>query len=199
MKEKKTVPERTIVIDIKPTRGLVVTLSCVLVIVALLAYLTLTGERAVAAEAGTVGEASLAQSTGMRQFYLTTSSFYADETLTACADGYHFASLWEIADPANLKYNTTLGQRRSDSDQGPPSSSGLGDGVGVGYVRTGYAAASNYAAGQANCQVWSIYGLGAYGTVAWLPSDWTASNDDVGVWAVAPDNCVGRRVWCIED
>ena len=54
--KKKSVPEKTIVIDIKLTKGLVVALSCVLVVAGLLAYLTLTGERAVALEAGTSGE-----------------------------------------------------------------------------------------------------------------------------------------------
>jgi hypothetical protein len=72
MKEKQTVPEKIVVIDIKLTRGLVVALSCILVVAALLAYLTLTGGSAVASEA----ETAQAASTGMRQFYLTTNTHY---------------------------------------------------------------------------------------------------------------------------
>jgi len=67
MKEKETVPEKIIVIDIKLTRGLVVALSCVLVVVGLLAYLALTGESAAASGSDVAMEASLAASTGIRQ------------------------------------------------------------------------------------------------------------------------------------
>jgi hypothetical protein len=63
MKEKETTPEKIIVIDIKLTRGLVVAFSCVLVAVAVLTCLTLTGERAAASETE-IAEA--ASSTGLR-------------------------------------------------------------------------------------------------------------------------------------
>jgi len=91
MKEKRAVPEKIIVIDIKLTRGLIVAHSCVLVVVALLAYLTLTGESAVASEA----ETAQAASTGMCQFCLTKDGCLGNATKTACADGYHFVSLGE--------------------------------------------------------------------------------------------------------
>ena len=89
---KETTSEKTIVIDIKLTKGLVVVLSCVLVVVALLTYLTLTGESAAASET----ETAAVQVTGMRQYYLTELEYKGDEVLTACATGYHMAFFWEI-------------------------------------------------------------------------------------------------------
>jgi hypothetical protein len=89
MKEKQTAPEKVIVIDIKLTRGLVVALSCVLVLVVLLTFLTLAGDSASASEM----EAAQAASTGTRQFYLTSLPVTGAEALTACAAGYHMASL----------------------------------------------------------------------------------------------------------
>jgi len=187
MKEK-TVPEKTIVIDIGLTRGLIVALSCVLMAAALLAYLTLAGESAVAS--GT--ETTLAQSTGMRQFYQTQSTFKGNEALTACGSGYHFASIWEIADPSNLKYNTSLGFMRSDSGQGPPS--------GDGWVRTGYAQNAANSVGIANCSTWTSASVSDYGSKATLVSYWTTGAQDVGVWNTTAASCaVGFQVWCIED
>ena len=179
--------ERTIVIDIKLTKRLVVVLSCVLTIAALLAYLILTGESAVAA-----GETSPAQSSGMRQFYLTTAAYTGTQTLTACAGGYHFASLWELADPSNLKYNTSLGHTEADSGQGPPSSM-------EGWVRTGYQSDIVMTPGHANCAAWTT-GYADFGTLAVLPSDWTAGQQDMSVWDVWIGYCgFSMPVWCIED
>jgi hypothetical protein len=193
--EEKGVPEKTIVIDIKLTRGLVVALSCALVVVGLLAYLTLTGKRAAASETGTSGEASLAQSTGMRQFYLTPGiGVQGNQARTACAAGYHMASIWELAAPSNLKYNTSLGANWDDNGQGPPTNH-------YGWVRTGYTASSTGGAGVANCDAWnSTSGTGTY---VWLHALWTdtsALGEDVGVWSTDLDSCASvRPVWCIED
>jgi hypothetical protein len=44
-----------------------------------------------------------------RKFYITQDFFHATQALTACADGYHMASLWEIFDTTNLRYDTKLG------------------------------------------------------------------------------------------
>ena len=45
---------------------------------------------------------------GSREFYLTQLRHLAGEATTACA-GFHMASMWEILDPSNLRYNTNLG------------------------------------------------------------------------------------------
>jgi hypothetical protein len=191
LKEKQT-GEKITVIDIQLTRGLTVALTCVLLSVALLAYLTLMGESAVASEAGTSGEASSAQSTGMRWFYLTKSQFLGDEALTACAPGYHMASLWEIADPSSLLYNTSLGVTKLDSGQGPPA------GVG-GWVRTGFSPNPGGQPGMANCEAWSSES--GEGSRASLATKWTEEDyKDVGVWYTQTWPCDWSwYVWCIKD
>jgi hypothetical protein len=191
MKEK-IVAEKTIVIDIKLTRGLVAVVSCILTVVALLAYLVLTGERAVASET----ETAMVQATGMRQYYLTELEYKGDEVLTACAAGYHMASLWELADPSNLKYNTTLGYTQTDSGQGPPT---FYSGV-LGWVRTGYVAYTAGDAGKANCDLWTSASSSHRGTNAYLHSDWTGGVQNIGVWSVGHGGCqIENHVWCIED
>jgi hypothetical protein len=188
MKEKQTVREKTIVIDIKLTRRVVTVLACVLTMAALLAYLMLARESAAAAGQ----EASPAQSNGMRQFYLTR--FHdGNDALTACAEGYHFASLWELADPSNLKYNTSLSYVRPDSGQGPPQQ--------PGWVRTGYTADASDTPGRGNCAAWTSDQDSDHGTTALLPSDWTGGEQDMDVWQVyATNTCnIQSGVWCIED
>ena len=188
MKEKETTSEKTIVIDVKLTKGLVAALSCILVVVALLTYLTLTGESAAASET----ETAAVQVTGMRQYYLTELEYKGDEVLTACATGYHMASFWEIADPSNLKYNTSLGYMRDDSGHGPPYK--------AGWVRTGYASSGSNVAGRANCLLWASNSGTDYGTRAYLPSSWTVGDEDLGVWVVNSGSCaISTAVWCIED
>jgi len=44
-----------------------------------------------------------------KSYYVTKTSHDGSEALTACAEGYHMASLWEIFDTSNLRYNTQLG------------------------------------------------------------------------------------------
>ena len=56
-----------------------------------------------------------------RSFYLTQTEHTGSQALTACAEDYHMASLWEILDPSNLRYNTELGYTRADSGSGPQS------------------------------------------------------------------------------
>jgi hypothetical protein len=192
MKEKEHARKKTVVVDISLIRELVVMVCCVLSTVALLAYLAPTGARAVASEI----ETTQAQSTGMRQFYLTKNGYFGNATKTACAAGYHFASLWEITDPSNLKYNTTLGYVQTDSGQGPPTSySGV-----LGWVRTGYIAYTGGDAGKANCNLWTSASSSDRGSDAYLNSDWTGGVQHIGVWSVAHGGCqVPNHVWCVED
>ena len=169
------------------TRGLVALLTLVLLVVALLGYLA-GGQKEVAASSP---RAPLAASTSMRQYYLAAPVLNATQVLTACADGYHMASLWEILDPSNLKYNATLGVWQGDSRPGPPT-------VWQGWVRTGYGMNNGTTPGQANCNAWST--TSGSGTTAGLPSNWTAGSEDIHVWAVGTWSCADPgHVWCIED
>jgi hypothetical protein len=192
MKEKEDARQKVVVIDVSLIRELVVILCCILSTVGLLAYLVPTGARAVASEV----DAAQAASTGMRQFYLTKNGYLGDATKTACAEGYHFASLWEIADPSNLKYNTTLGYGQTDSGQGPPT---FYNGV-LGWVRTGYVAYTGGDAGKANCNLWTSASSSYRGTDAYLTSDWTGGVQHIGIWSVAHGGCQAENhVWCVED
>jgi hypothetical protein len=139
---------------------------------------------------------------GMRQYYLSRSYVQADGTLSACASGYHFASIWEIADPSSLKYNTTLGQESSDSGQGPPTAlKYIGRTIpALGWVRTGHSSDSGSSSGQANCNVWSSKTGFQAGTVASLPTDWTGGEQDIGVWNTGTRSCdFLTNVWCVQD
>jgi hypothetical protein len=187
--------EKTIVIDINLNRGLVALLVLALLMAAFLGYLA-WGQREAAASGP---QAPLAASSGMRQYYLTTTSYNgadADGTdgngAGVCAEGYHFASLWEILDPSNLKYNTDLGYTWEDSGQGPPTST-------LGWVRTGYGSSTSSTAGQGNCNAWTSSESSHYGTRAFLPPSWTAVQD-IHVWTVWTFGCdFGFQVWCVED
>jgi hypothetical protein len=180
--------EKTIVIDINLTRGLVTLLALLLLVAVLLGYLA-WNQGAVAASGP---QAPAAASAGMRQYYLTTDSYDGSEALTACTSGYHFASLWEILDPSNLKYNTTLGYTQADSGQGPPTNA-------LGWVRTGYLSNTSTTAGQGNCNAWTSSDSSHNGTRALLPTNWTAVKD-IHVWVVMTFWCdFGFQVWCVED
>jgi hypothetical protein len=134
----------------------------------------------------------LASSASIRQYYLTTSTHNGAGARTACAAGYHMASLWEILDTSNLKYNATLGVAGDDSGQGPPT-------VGGGWVRTGYYSSGSTTPGEGNCNAWSSSSASDYGTGAWLEYDWTLPQD-VHVWHVGNKRCsAATSVWCVED
>lgn len=180
--------DKNIIIDVNLTRGLTVILVVGLLVLALLGYLVFGHEEAAASSPKTTSQGSA----GMRQFYLSSlNSYDGSNADTAFATGYHFASLWEILDPSNLKYNTVLGFTRLDSGSGPPTV--------AGWVRTGYwSNNSPNIAGQANCNTWTT--TSDYGTSAGLVSNWNAGTEDMHVWEVFSPECSGTgRVWCVED
>jgi hypothetical protein len=138
---------------------------------------------------------SLQAAAVMPSYYITDLSYYPDEAPTACAAGYHFASLWEISNPSNLRYNTALGQTTLDSGSGPPTIQGLG------WVRTGYNAGNvSSVAGRANCNLWTSRSNLDNGSVAVLPQLWTAGAQDLFVWDVDVRTCNFKLgVWCKQD
>jgi hypothetical protein len=177
--------------------------SSVLLALALLPVLVLTALTVNRARAITPDSLSASgAASGARQYYLSRSYVQADEAPSACTAGYHFASIWEIADPSTLRYNTTLGLPSSDSGEGPPTAISLfGSPVSVhGWVRTGYSFSTSGSIGQANCATWlSKYGF-YFGTVANLPSNWTGGEQDVGVWNTEVRTCDTHSwVWCVQD
>lgn len=126
-------------------------------------------------------------------YYLTTSTYDGAEMLSACTNGYHVASIWEIVDPSRLIYDTTLGYTQADAGYGPPTYPWA-----YGWVRTGnWAADVGTIPGVANCNGWSSDSASAYGTFIDLRSDWTVTRD-IGVWKAFAGACnIDRRVWCV--
>lgn len=180
-------PEKTLVIDIRFTGGVVLLLIIALLLSALIGYFAWNNKKVFASEHHTVN----AGSTGLRQYYLTKVLKDGSQALTACASGYHMASMWEILDPSNLEYNTTLGYTNADSGQAPPTY--------IGWVRTGYDADTGTTPGQANCSVWTSSNGAAHGTSMKLASDWSAAQN-LHVWNYNVTTCDNHRlVWCIED
>jgi hypothetical protein len=123
------------------------------------------------------------------QYYLTTGSYFGNQALSACAPGYHMASLWEILDTSNLHYNTSLGRASADSGHGPPYYSG--------WIRTGYSGNLFGGPGEANCMAWTSSSEGSIGTTVSLPSNWTAGEEDLLGWNADSTECsLKRSVWC---
>ena len=191
MKRKKNsqtdTQENVLVIDIRITHGLMVMLVIVLLTASLVGYLT-WGSRKVSASSM---EASQTVSTGLRKYYATNFIQDGSQPLTACAAGYHFASIWEIMDPSNLEYNTALGWVNDDSGQGPVTYDG--------WVRTGYNADVSMTPGKANCNLWTSTEEDEWGTAVKLAQDWS-TGQDIHVWVYNVSRCANHRlVWCIED
>jgi hypothetical protein len=137
----------------------------------------------------------------LRAFYLTTTDHNGASAPSACATGFHMASMWEIVDPSNLRYDTTLGFTQSDSGSGPPTlAADLGQThPAAGWIRTGTANDQiTNIAGATNCEAWST--TVGVGTVAYLPLEWSASSTVIAPWAAYTASCsTVRAVWCVED
>ena len=132
---------------------------------------------------------------GPRKFYLTVDRYAGDQVLTACAGGYHMASLYEILDPTDLRYNTELGLRSADSGFGPPTEPWA-----TGWIRTGYFANAG-SPGASNCSFWtSGVGSSDHGTIAFLNRVWNSPARAVSPWAAEEVGCnTLAHVWCVQD
>jgi hypothetical protein len=129
-------------------------------------------------------------SVGARQFYLTRSRVQGDEALTACAPGYHMASLWEIHDVTYLKYNTALGETQADSGLGPPSAGG--------WVRTGF---TDGGVGTKNCRTWTSSSDDHDGSVGQIGNaEWNVPAIVITPWVSGLLDCSQEApVWCVQD
>jgi hypothetical protein len=127
-----------------------------------------------------------------RSFYLTQTTHTGSQALTACAEGYHMASLWEILDPSNLHYNSELGYTTTDSGSGPP--------VENGYARTGRFALNQGGNGAVNCDAWtSNSGQGSLFRLAFIESTLDEVSP-ISPWIVLQATCsTPIRVWCMQD
>lgn len=131
---------------------------------------------------------------GQRLFYLTNTSYPGAQALTACAPGYHPASLWEISNVSVMVYDGAhpAAHKKPDMGYGPPSNW-------WGWVRTGGSSATSDNAGTANCGVWTSL-LSDYGSIARLTANWTGGTADIGPWEAATWTCNGTApVWCVNE
>lgn len=129
-----------------------------------------------------------------RRYYLTKATVDGAHALTACASGYHMASIWEIHEPAVLQYNTALGRTQADSGSGPPIPD-IAPATSVGgWVRTGNVANTSGGVGESNCAAWTVAGASQSGNVASLSTNWNV------VWAANSVGCNQlHSVWCVQD
>jgi len=137
-------------------------------------------------------------------YYLDVGSGGYDgaATTTACDAGFHFASIFEIVDPSNLRYDTTRGMTTADSGGGPPQTI-------QGWVRTGDISSSQADVGFANCgddlsSPWSSNQSDDRGTYAWfedpLGADWNSPASRIAPWSAGTAPCnIPFGVWCVED
>jgi hypothetical protein len=135
----------------------------------------------------------------MRQYYLSQTQVVGSAALQACATGYHMASLWEIHEPSNLKYNTKLGVTTTDSGFGPPT---YDNGMYLGWVRTGYRSYNPDTPGEGNCDAWTS--TDGWGTTVFLPSSWSgnAPSFDISPWwnPNSGTSCSSQQsVWCVQN
>ena len=144
---------------------------------------------------GTV-QTTAATAATRRAFYLADASRDGASAFSACEQGFHMASLWEIHDVSSLRYATEIGVavQSDDSGEGPPSGSS-------GWVRTGYAShGSSSIPGIENCSAWTSNSKFLTGTHAYLQHNWGDTPTAVAPWVGASGGCdLSKSVWCVED
>ena len=129
---------------------------------------------------------------GPREFYLTKTQHNGAQALSACAEGFHMASMGEIRDTSNLRYNTDLGEKALDSGFGPV--------VDFGWIRTGTIPFTANIPGVANCGVWNLAVNGNYGTRVEPFFAWNNAGITTSPWTSETHPCDSlSRVWCVQD
>jgi hypothetical protein len=130
-----------------------------------------------------------------RGFYLTLTPHAANTALTACSNGYHMASIWELMEISTLNYHYKHPNalKKDDSGNGPPSGN-------YGWVRTGGDSSASAQAGKGNCSNWTSVDGSAYGTVVYLTNDWKTALGPLGPWGADIFGCdLNFLVWCVSN
>jgi hypothetical protein len=123
-----------------------------------------------------------------RQYYLTKTTVPASQAAGSCATGYHMASIFEIEETSNVRYQTNLGQTSGDSGSGPP----LGFPF---WARTGLPGLNQ------SCNAWTTDDPNDQGFTFILafPSN-AAGRQQFGHWVADLISCSSKaRVACIQD
>jgi hypothetical protein len=132
---------------------------------------------------------------GSRHIYLTNANYATNHTLTACAVGYHMASLWEMLDISNMIYDNShpAAYNKADSGYGAPSNW-------YGWVRTGFSSSNSITTGSGNCNTWTSISTGDYGVSVRLSNTWEAAPGDIVTWDATSFTCnYTGPVWCVGD
>ena len=129
-----------------------------------------------------------------KSYYLTQTQHNGSQALTACAEGYHMASLWEIRDTSNVRYNTVLGLTYADSGFGSPTNQ-------TGWIRTGAVANASSNPGFGNCNAWMSASSMDEGTIVALTPNWDSADvTRISPWLSGTSNCNSNRLaWCMQD
>jgi hypothetical protein len=192
MKEQSDRDDDTLVVNIDLTRGVGAGLAGAAIAAILVGCLAWGHIPAAASAKGVSSMGGV--SAALRSYYLAAVGADGSQAGAAdvCADGFHFASIWEILDPSNLVYDSSLGFTLPDIGSGPPAGA-------LGWVRTGYLDNTSATPGRGNCNGWSSANPAHYGTAVFLADDWTVTSD-VHIWHAVPRDCGNSApVWCVED
>ncbi len=130
-----------------------------------------------------------------RSYYQTSATFAGNAALTACASGYHMATLAEIFDTSALRYAKEVAGavQGQDSGNGPPYSI-------TGWIRTGVGSGTNNQVGAGNCQLWTSNNAAHFGTTVAHNPDWLGAVTNISPWSGVTFTCNNaRRVWCVQD
>jgi len=140
-----------------------------------------------------------------RGYYLTKNTITGGNVLTACATGYHFASVWEILVTSDLHYNKTLGRTNTNSGGGPPALAGgtTFSTAPFGWIRVG-------GIGDPNCFNWTSSSAVNSGSAATLnfgsahEPQWLIDNNTGGQTAISCDGTLSGTplpigVWCVQN
>jgi hypothetical protein len=131
-----------------------------------------------------------------RRFYLTKGTFGPLQVLSACAPGFHMASIYELLDPSALEYDPVLGDSHESNPTGPIA-------VNSGWIRSGGSNSTT-----ANCSTWTSNDPAHTGTRAILAGSDTDMNGPAthgSPWTVFTTGPCGpsipgaTNVWCVED
>lgn len=124
--------------------------------------------------------------------YLTNGTFDGAHALTACTTGYHMASIWEIHEPSNLRYDTALGFNLADSGSGMPTGYG-------GWIRTGFVADTSSNVGTANCNVWRSGSAPDFGTTVVFEAGFNTGPPSSPLVGNTTSCSAPNMVWCVQD
>jgi hypothetical protein len=155
----------------------------------IVAIVALAAVALVAYNFGNAQGAAASSTAPIRGFYLTKNTVTGGNVLTACAAGYHFASIWEIENTSDLHYNRTLGLTNTNSGLGAPSISYTLDrsvrNAPIGWIRTGGAL-------DTNCKNWTSNSAADHGSAAGL----TTANTSSPIWQIFSTSTGSTQVSC---